>query len=278
MEETIFGYIYCLENIVNQHKYIGQTTLNIGDRVNEHFRISPYRNTAIYNAIKKYGKDNFTYYQLDTATTQEELDDKETYWINYYNTYLGKGYNMTNGGQLEKQNYESQEVIDNYSKFRGGRPFMIFDTDGNYIKTMISQTQFAREIGKDLKYINGCLREIFNVAKGFILIYKDKYSDDLLNQRVEMANKYYQPFAVFNKDTQEYIGVWRDKKKCSIDLNYSHNMIQKLVSGVTYSNVKYNIKYLSKCREDELTIINNPINQSKIHNEILVYKGGNKNE
>ena len=49
----------------------------------------------MYNAIRKYGKDNFEYEQIDSANTVEELTEKEDYWIIKLNTLTPNGYNMT---------------------------------------------------------------------------------------------------------------------------------------------------------------------------------------
>ena len=52
------GYIYLITNKINNKKYIGQTTRTIKIRISDHFS-NLYKNYAITNAIKKYGKENF---------------------------------------------------------------------------------------------------------------------------------------------------------------------------------------------------------------------------
>ena len=53
-----------------------------------------------HNAIHQYGEDNFSFIQIDTAESQSELDEKEKYWIGYYNsTDKNVGYNLDSGGQ-----------------------------------------------------------------------------------------------------------------------------------------------------------------------------------
>lgn len=52
-----------------------------------------------HNALNKYGFDNFKFEEIDNAETQDELNEKERYWIKYYNSNnKEKGYNLDSGG------------------------------------------------------------------------------------------------------------------------------------------------------------------------------------
>ena len=52
---------------------------------------------AIDQAIQKYGIDAFAYVVLEECSL-EELDEREKYWIQFFNTYKGFGYNCNAGG------------------------------------------------------------------------------------------------------------------------------------------------------------------------------------
>lgn len=96
-EEKICG-IYCIENIINGKKYIGQS-INIFSRWKQHInKAKSGTNTALYNAIRKYGKDNFKFYILKKYN-KNELSDLEIMYIKKYNTKAPRGYNMTDGGE-----------------------------------------------------------------------------------------------------------------------------------------------------------------------------------
>ncbi|MGT2783549.1 GIY-YIG nuclease family protein [Streptococcus pasteurianus] len=92
-DEYIIGEVYCIENLKNQKKYIGITTRTISERFKEHCKAD----TAIGRAIRKYGKNNFFVYKLDSAKSKQELFDLEKYYIKKYDSYH-KGYNSTIGG------------------------------------------------------------------------------------------------------------------------------------------------------------------------------------
>lgn len=175
------GIIYCIENTVNGHKYIGQTIRTLERRIGEHFSSfdKEYnKNRALYCAINKYGKENFISSKIDKAETQEELDTKETYWIKKENSFLGKGYNMTAGGQVEKYNHSNQEISDKLSETLGGKEFMIFDIEGNYIRSTTSQTLFCDEIGCCTASVNNCLKGKKTMLKGYFLIFTHEFSEE----------------------------------------------------------------------------------------------------
>lgn len=95
--------IYMWINKKNNHKYIGYSK-DIERRWKEHARI-PFTNSkhnndssAFYNAIRKYGVEMFNKIVLEECS-EEELKDKEQYYIALYNTYLSnEHYNETPGG------------------------------------------------------------------------------------------------------------------------------------------------------------------------------------
>lgn len=96
--------IYKVTNRINGKIYIGQTIQPLVIRWDAHTR----KGCVLYAAIQKYGKENFTVEQIDTATSRDELDQKEQYWIAHYDCIAPKGYNLTSGGR----HYEfSDEVL-----------------------------------------------------------------------------------------------------------------------------------------------------------------------
>jgi group I intron endonuclease len=106
-EKNMIG-IYLITNNVNGKVYVGQS-INIERRYSEHLRSGqPEKyslknkrdiNTPIHLAMQKYGISNFSLSILEECL-KEELDDKERFWIHYYDsTNKEKGYNIGLGGQ-----------------------------------------------------------------------------------------------------------------------------------------------------------------------------------
>lgn len=91
--------IYKITNRINGKVYIGQTIQPLTTRWRKHCNSSSCCK-YIHSAIAKYGKENFTVEQIDVACDRDELDSKEIYWINFYDSMNPeKGYNLTSGGE-----------------------------------------------------------------------------------------------------------------------------------------------------------------------------------
>lgn len=61
---------------------------------------SKENSTYFWNAIKKYGWNNFEHYILESNLTLEEANEKERYYISYYNSSNNLyRYNLTLGGE-----------------------------------------------------------------------------------------------------------------------------------------------------------------------------------
>ena len=91
--------IYKITNKVNGKVYIGQTTRTLEVRKQEHLDCAfMYKlNTHIYNAMRKYGANNFVFEEICKAKDIDELNYLETYYILQYDS-VRNGYNMSYGG------------------------------------------------------------------------------------------------------------------------------------------------------------------------------------
>lgn len=92
--------IYGIQNIVNNHIYIGKTGMNFGDRWDAHralLRGGKHFNQYLQRSWDKYGEDNFDFIIIEECMT-EELDDKERYYIQLYRD-MDLAYNLADGGE-----------------------------------------------------------------------------------------------------------------------------------------------------------------------------------
>ena len=110
------AFIYKITNNINGKMYIGKTDRDIETRWNEHIRhASTLKHIPLYRAINKYGAENFKIELVEECQT-EILNEREQYWISYYDTY-DKGYNCSLGGEgslLKIPEDEIQEIITRY--------------------------------------------------------------------------------------------------------------------------------------------------------------------
>lgn len=93
-----YGIIYKVTNLVNNKIYIGQTERTLKERWKQHKYKEGCR--YLHNAILKYGANNFKIEEIEKVPI-EDLDEREIYWIAYYNsTDRTIGYNILKGGKL----------------------------------------------------------------------------------------------------------------------------------------------------------------------------------
>ena len=94
--------IYRITNQINGEIYIGQS-IDIQQRWKQHKQQAKgtRSNNKLYQAMREYGIENFLFEIIEQCKfSQQELDERQRYWIGYYNSYEN-GYNSTRGGQIE---------------------------------------------------------------------------------------------------------------------------------------------------------------------------------
>ena len=126
----IYGYVYKTTNLINGKQYIG---LHKGSRLD-----GGYYGSGVYltKALKKYGKKNFKCDLVDTAYSLEDLEQKEKFWIDFFNAVDSDNfYNLIPGGACHELDLEvrhqlsisnkgkkmSQETKDKISKSNKGK-------------------------------------------------------------------------------------------------------------------------------------------------------------
>lgn len=80
---------YCITNLINGKQYVGKTTSTIEERFREHCRDSRKERCnkrPLYDAMNKYGIENFKIEELEQVDDSTLLSDREKYWIKYLGT------------------------------------------------------------------------------------------------------------------------------------------------------------------------------------------------
>lgn len=118
----MYGYIYKTTNLINNKIYIGQ---HKSSSFNNKYKGS---GVIIRRAISEYGKENFVVELIECCNTQEELNEKEVYYIDLFNSRDTEiGYNIVQGGQArfftgQKHTKETKEKMSNRAKNRPHPP------------------------------------------------------------------------------------------------------------------------------------------------------------
>lgn len=113
------AYIYLITNKINGKQYVGKTENTIDERWKEHIKDSKkerYEKRPLYDAIQKYGIDNFEIKELEYLKEGGELlSNREIYWIKQLKTYGHNGYNATIGGDGSTL-YNYEEIVSLYKE------------------------------------------------------------------------------------------------------------------------------------------------------------------
>ena len=209
-------FIYKATSQTTGKVYIGQSSQTLEERISQHNSAAYHHqyNYHFHNAIRKYGPDDFVYEIIeDGIKTIDELNQKEMYWINYYNSY-NNGYNSTLGGDGRKTRddelilklfnegktteeicqitkYNRGTVYKSYSineiteenlkrkrqtiKERDSRKVEQYSLDGTFIKLWDSATECGQFFGSQ-SLISALCRQEPNVLSAYNYLFK--YLDD----------------------------------------------------------------------------------------------------
>lgn len=102
--------IYKIENTLNGMIYIGQS-VHIERRFQEHI-IKSHNSQKIDKAINEYGVENFQFSIIEQCL-KKDLDNREDYWIQYYQCLYPKGYNVVEKNQSIHTVYNIDKQIIN---------------------------------------------------------------------------------------------------------------------------------------------------------------------
>jgi group I intron endonuclease len=96
--------IYGLQNKIKPDKWNVGQSWDIYSRWRKEYKNTKCKHQhKLYNALMKYGYDGFNKVILEELTdpTQQFMDDRENYWIKFYNS-IENGYNIRESGSHGK--------------------------------------------------------------------------------------------------------------------------------------------------------------------------------
>lgn len=257
--------IYKITNIKNSKIYIGKTTKSLEHRFKIHksYAIKGKGGCpALQNAMIKYGIDNFTIEQIETATTEHELNDKEKYWIAYYNsTDRTIGYNLTDGGEdTNTYKYKSDEELNlikdkiRKTKYGKSNPMSLavkaknILTNEEYHFDSISEcASFLKRDGYRefiIKRCNGSIKCLYNNEWNFA--YEGDAYNNLTKTKIYARSKQLEVYNTIDNTTKQYASI----KQFSKEYNLNYKTFLRKLNIANSNNIllefnNYKIKLLS---------------------------------
>lgn len=229
--------IYKITNKLNNKCYIGQS-IHIERRWAEH--CFPSKTSQISLAIQKYGKDNFNFEILEECTL-EQLDEKEQFWIKYYNSITPNGYNVTDyiNGNSTHFRFHSEKDINN----------IIFDI----LNTNLSFTDIANKYNINISNISRINKGETHIQEGlsYPLRKQDSKKEHYCKKCGKQLKSYYASYCreCYKKECQKELIISREElknlirkipfTKIGVQFNVSDNAIRKWC-------IKYNLPKTKK--------------------------------
>lgn len=167
---------YCIYKHVapNGKVYIGQTynTKQRWSRNGNNYKNSPY----FYEAIQKYGWENFRHEIILDNLTKKEADEKEKEYIILYDSQnREKGYNCNEGGTGGNQKPTTKVKM--------------YDLQGKFLKSFESAAEAGRYINIDRTRITSCCKKKSKSAGGYRWSYYEEELDwDYINNNARSLN------------------------------------------------------------------------------------------
>ena len=258
-----YGIIYKIENMNNHKVYIGQTThprgfdgrydyKGVGIERVYNYSLSKARQGVDYNqhlfrSIEKYGFDAFMVDEVfDTANDKDELNEKERYYIEQFNSFKN-GYNRSIGGD----SVQGAEKPCGKDSPRSKKVCQI-STDGEFIKTWDCISDVEKELNISNSHISQVCKNTRKLAGGFVWVYEEDYDPNKDYRRIPHTKD-------MGKGTKPVL--WLDDDGNVIREFYSLNSVREVlgICPQTVSNIcnhktknkKYNLVFKSEYIEEQ---------------------------
>lgn len=262
MEERNYC-VYCHTNKINNKKYIGIT-----NNVKRRWRAGGIeykpdkdknQNVAFWNAIQKYGWDNFTHIILKDNLTQDEAKELEKYYIEKYQTFIGffenkkdrLGYNSTLGGEGTlgligelHPNYgktlsdEQKILLSEINK----KPIIQYGKDGSFKKEWDSLTTASLELGINMKTLWQLLNGQRKTYKNSVFRYKGEPFDKYVVEKTNISGENH---PMFNKNhTQKSKEMMSANRIGKCKGKNNHHSRKVYCDGIIFSCIRECSEYL----------------------------------
>ena len=183
------AHIYKITNILNDKGYVGKTSKPPEKRWKEHLYCAKTDGPMVISrAIRKHGEKNFKFEVIEECSI-EEMNSKETHWIDYYDTY-NNGYNSSMGGEGSGLGVKRERG----AVHPDAKSVDCYDLEGKYLCTYDSMGEAAYASGdRDKKGGSGiiaCIKGTTFQAYGYRWALKGEPLKEV-NNRINRRGKVY---------------------------------------------------------------------------------------
>lgn len=263
-KQNAWGFVYKIVNNINGKIYIGQTISSVKSRFNSHYNTKS-KTSLIHLAMKKYGKENFSYSIVDVAFSKQDLDLLEIKHIKEYKSNFVL-YNILGGGQYDKEftkearqkislglkgkpkSKEHVEKVRNANKGKKrsfiqieqhrkrmcsllGRKIVAVDLNGN-----ILEYESINSAVKSLGIIKQAIRASLNsenvINKKYVFFYKEQF-----NKNVNYKSYFYN----FYLKKEDNIFYYRSLREIFLAHNTSERKIRNALKTKKYLDYEFGV-------------------------------------
>ena len=237
-KEDMYGFIYITTNHINGKKYIGQK------RYDNENRWKSYLGSGIHlkRAIDKYGSENFSKYIIENCDTKEYLDEREKYWIEYYNAVESdEFYNIASGGDggdtkagyseeqfRQSEEFRKERIRESLPRGEACSRSKLTEVQVLEIIERLKNNDFIIDIAKDYCVSNETISSIRN-HKTWTHLTKDIVFDDISFHKKERAKRT-KPVVQYD-ECGNYIATYKGARVAEQETGISHKLISAVCNG-----------------------------------------------
>ena len=230
------GYIYKITNKLNNMMYVGLTIKQRPtDRFSQHRYLARHPEqengepSYLHKAMAKYGVDNFNFEVIEEVENNL-LEEREAYWIDYYNCLAPNGYCLTKGGYGTPGFSRPQTLEERQKRSESNKQYYNNHPEA---KEMISKR--TQNLWKNDEY----RQKVIESNKAYYANHPDKFkgennpfygkhhSEESLKKIKEASKSRQKQIVQLDKDTLEEIQVFDGIKEAEKALGVSHGWLSK---------------------------------------------------
>lgn len=237
MAREVLTGIYKITNVVNNKVYIGQSK-DINKRWYSHrseLNGNKHNNEHLQNSWNKYGCDSFKF-EIVELCEQSELNNKEIYWIDYYDSSNPDlGYNLTKGGDGTLGRVVTEEEKMKIYLSHNSEEIVQLTIDGKFVNRWRSAAYASRALNIPTGGIRGCVKHdaSYYTCHNYIWVLASEYDNGLFDYesyKHEHLDYYLRPISKYDLYGNK-IAEW----DCQAKIKESDNVMKRLKSILNHT-------------------------------------------